>query len=775
VRPALVGALLLNLALVASACADGSAEEERRFGRFRPRAEQVLYYNNFEEPEYVDPGLLTGHPDSFVASQLFEGLTEPDPKTLEARPGVAERWSVSDDGLEYRFFLREDARWSDGEKVVAKDFVYAWERVLRPTTAARYGYQLYALDGARGYNEGRVKRIVGENRRPRRAPYVVLGAGRPPEPPAIHGFAPDAKVWLVDSNLRTPAGETSVFLLEEPKDDAHVVTELDPGELGLVLVRRVQSGTEDRPGHVAPDAWVQLRPAAGGGAAWVRERLVKPAFPSVNARRVEGARHFEDRQALRAESDPASEILGYVDDDEEVELVRVADGWGRVQQMSTGQVGWVPEESLDDVAGDRQWFYVRVLRDAGSVEGPPLPQPWAQEGWVPGRYLFADATVLGVEAASDKELVVHLERPTPYFLSLTSFSALRPVPRRVVERWGREWTRPEHIVTNGPFHLDFHRARDRMELVRSETYWDRRNVQLDRVVIYSVSDVHTNVNLFRAGYLDAMISAKLPVELVAGLRDKRDYVAGPYLATYFVRLNTTVKPLDDVRVRRALNLAIDKKLLTERLLRGGQEVATHIVPPGMPDYPVIDGDGHDPKRARELLAEAGFPGGKGFPRLEFLFNTSEDHRLIAEFLQRQWHDVLGVDIGLANQEWKTFLKKLHAMDYQLTRSGWIGDYVDPNTFLEMWVSGGGNNETGYANDDYDALITRASQERDAKTRARLLADAEAMLNRDVPFLPLFYYVNNFLLAPEVRGYHPNLLDEHPLKHVWIDPDALDAR
>jgi oligopeptide transport system substrate-binding protein len=265
-----------------------------------------------------------------------------------------------------------------------------------------------------------------------------------------------------------------------------------------------------------------------------------------------------------------------------------------------------------------------------------------------------------------------------------------------------------------------------------------------------------------------MISAKLPVELVVGLRDKRDYVSGPYLATYFIRLNTRVKPLDDVQVRQALNLAIDKRLLTERLLRAGQEVATHVVPPGMAGYPVVEGDDYDPERARALLAEAGFPEGQGFPHLDFLFNTSEDHRLIAEFLQRQWHDVLGISVGLANQEWKTYLKKLHSMDYEIARSGWIGDYVDPNTFLSLWVSGGGNNETGYANPSYDALIEAAADESDAGKRLLLLAQAEAILNRDVPFVPLFYYVNNFLLAPEVRGLAPNLLDEHPLRDVWID-------
>lgn len=764
-------ALLLSLSLAGCSSADDEDEGER-FGRLKAREGQVLYYNNFEEPEYLDPGLLTGHPDSFIAMQLFEGLTEPDPKTLAPRPGVATSWFESDDGLTWRFLLREDARWSDGRHVTAHDFVYAWERVLRPSTAARYAYQLYPVKGARGYSRGTLKRISGENARPRRPPFVVMGVLRPPEPPALYPFEDGMRVELLDSNLRRPKGEAAVVLRETPSDDAKVVGRLGSDEMALLLARQVPEGAEEEPGETAPGSWAQVRPPGGSTAAWAREDQLQAAFPSVNGRRVEGLRRYEDRQPLRAQADPDSEILGYADDDDEVELLSFGAGYGKVLHLSSGKVGHMPLEALDDVGGDRHWFYVR-LADNAPVDGvgPPRPQQFASEGWLPGRNLFSDASVLGLRAESDRELVVELERPTPYFVQLTSFSALRPVPAWAVERDGHEWTRPENIITNGPFHLAWHRPRDRLELERSPTFHSKKDVRLERAVIYAVSDVHTNVNLFRAGYLDAMISAKLPVELVAGLKDKRDYVAGPYLATYFLRLNTREPPLDDVRVRQALNLAVDKRLLTERLLRAGQEVATHVVPPGMPGYPVVEGEGHDPERARQLLAEAGYPGGEGFPRIELLFNTSEDHRLVAEFLQRQWHDELGVPISLVNQEWKTYLKKLHSGDYEIARSGWIGDYVDPNTFLSLWVTGGGNNGTGYSNPAYDALIERAENEGDDKERMALLAQAEALLNEDVPFLPLFYYVNNFLLAPEVQGIYPNLLDEHPLRDVYIELDG----
>jgi oligopeptide transport system substrate-binding protein len=762
----LTATLLLTIAALVG-CADDPGD---RFGRFRPRDEQVLYFNNFEEPEYLDPGLLTGHPDSFVASQLFEGLTEPDPKTLKTVPGVASRWST-DDGRVWTFHLRDDARWSDGTPVTAHDFVYAWERVLRPSTAARYAYQLYPLKHARRYNAGEVKRIADDRARPRRAPFVLEGDVGAVAPPVLESFPPNARVLLEDSNLRR-AREGSVVLRDEPEPDAARVAELGDAP-GLVVAVRPPPGVGFAAGKRDPDTWVQLRPPGGGVAGWCREAEVTVAYPNLNLRRVDA---LADRFPLRSGPSEDSPVRAWVEDDAEVELLELrakgdaknASAWGRAYDPLSGAIGWAPLDHLDDVTGDRHWFYVEVDDFRPSVF--PEDARFARRGWLPARHLFADGSVLGFRATGDHTLVVELERPTPYFLSLTHFSALRPVPRAAVEAHGARWTRPEHIVTSGPFHLVMHRPRDRMELVRSKTYWDKDAVQLDRAVIYAVSDVHTNVNLFRAGYLDAMHSAKLPVELVPGLRDKRDYVAGPYLATYFVRLNTTVKPLDDVRVRQALNLAVDKSLLTGKLLGGGQVTATHIVPPGLPGYPVVEGAAFDVAKAKQLLAEAGFPGGQGFPKLEFLYNTSEEHRVVAEYLQRQWRDNLGVDIRLANQEWKTFLKKLHTMDYQLTRSGWIGDYLDPNTFLEMWVTGGGNNETGYANPAYDALIARAAETRDPAARAAVFVEAEQMLNRDVPFVPLYYYVNNFLLAPEVNGIHTNLLDEHPLKHVTVSAD-----
>jgi oligopeptide transport system substrate-binding protein len=757
-RQVLIGAAGLSLA--GSACSD--PEPTGRFGRYREREGQTLFFNNFAEPEYLDPALLTGHPDAFVARQLFEGLVESHPQTLAPEPGVAERWEVSADGRHVVFYLRDDARWSDGTGVTAHDFVYSWERVLRPSTAARYAYQLYPVAGARLYNQGRIMRVLYEHVRPRRPPFVLFGTSGARITPTLESFAAGATVRLVASNLRVARERSELPLLASPDDAAETVATLDPSTIAVVLARRVPPGADDQPGTPAPEAWVQLRQPAGRRAGWTRESNVRDAFPSVDMRRVEGERRGE-RSALRAGPDVATEIVAFADDEDEVEVLERQGPMQRVRHVVTGLTGWVHEDVLDDAVGDRNWFFVEVMRggrDSG-LEGTAL------RGWLPARDLTADASVLGLRAPDRYRLEVTLEAPTPYFVSLCSLPTLRPVPQRVVERKGRAWTRPEHIVTNGPFHLVLHQPRDRMELVRSASYHGRDAVGLDRAIVYAIEDEHTSVNMYRAGYLDASLSAKLPVELVPQLRRRSDYVSSPYFATYFVKLNTNKAPLHDTRVRRALNLAVDKQLLCERLLRGGQTAATHLVPPGLPGYPVVEGEEHDPALARELLAEAGFPGGQGFPTLSYLYNTSEHHRTVAEYLQRQWLDELGIDVRLANQEWKTYLQHLHSLDYDICKSGWIGDYLDPNTFLDLFVTNGGNNETGFSDAAYDALIEKTQRMPAGEERMALLADAERMVGEATPIVPLYYFVNNFLRAPEVEGYHSNLLDEHTLKHVRL--------
>jgi oligopeptide transport system substrate-binding protein len=242
----------------------------------------------------------------------------------------------------------------------------------------------------------------------------------------------------------------------------------------------------------------------------------------------------------------------------------------------------------------------------------------------------------------------------------------------------------------------------------------------------------------------------------------------PYYGSYFYRFNTTRKPLDDPRVRLALNLAVDRETLARDVLKAGEAPATRLTPPGAGYECGASSGGYDPERARQLLAEAGFPGGQGFPKLELLYNTSEQHATIGEVLQRMWKENLGIEIGLYNQDWKVYLDSMTKLDFDICRGAWIGDIMDPINFIELFLSGGGNNRTGWSSPGYDALVQQAyaTPERDA--RHALLCEAETLLLQEAPIMPLYFYSTKYLMSQEVQGMVPNVLDYRRWKDMWLD-------
>jgi oligopeptide transport system substrate-binding protein len=250
-----------------------------------------------------------------------------------------------------------------------------------------------------------------------------------------------------------------------------------------------------------------------------------------------------------------------------------------------------------------------------------------------------------------------------------------------------------------------------------------------------------------------------------------DFHTFNYLGTYFIRFNLTRKPFDDVRVRKALALAIDKRRIVERVTRGGEQPASNFVPLGTANYDSPAGLGYDPKRARELLAEAGFPGGKNFPRMEYMFNAGAGggriHAEVAIELQQMWRDTLGVDIELRQLEMQVYLTEQDQLHYDLSRSSWIGDYNDANTFLGMFVTNDGNNRTGWSNSHYDELIRKANAITDVPARKKLFQEAETILVRDeLPIVPLFFYEGiNYFDTNKIAGVYNNVVDVHPLNAI----------
>ena len=505
---------------------------------------QILHLGNGAEPMGLDPQIVTGVPEHHIISALIEGLVTENKKNLNPEPGTAERWETSEDGLVWKFHLREDAKWSNGDPVTANDFVESYQRMLTPSLGSQYAYMLHVVKNAEAYNSGKLK----------------------------------------------------------------------------------------------------------------------------------------------------------------------------------------------------------------------------------------DFSQVGFEAINDKQLNITLKAPTPYFLSLLNHYSWFPVHIPSIKKHGgidkpdNRWTLPGNFVGNGPFILDKWEINKVIVVKKSSTYWDRKTVKLEEIHFHPISDVEVEERAFRSGQIH--VSNTIPLNKIEVYRkkDAEKLRIDTYLGTYFYRLNTKRKPLDDKRVRMALALAVDRESIVRNIHYRTVKVAGNITPPGTGGY-TYQGSPlkYDPDKARQLLAEAGFPGGQGFPKLSVLYNSSEQHRRMAEVIQQMWKKNLGIEIELANEEWKVYLKTSQEMDYDISRAGWIGDYPDANTFLDMWLTDGGNNYTGFSLVEYDKLIADAANAPSVEARLALFQKAEGLLMEEMPILPIYFYTARYLIDPQVREWHPTILNHHPYKHVYLAP------
>jgi oligopeptide transport system substrate-binding protein len=508
---------------------------------------QEIVFNNLSEPASLDPALFTDNVSGNLAQQLYEGLTFYDPKTLEPRPGVAEKWEVSADGKIYTFTLRENAKWSNGEQVTADDYVYSWTRTLSPIIkesgkAAPYVEKLKYLKNGLAYNKGDIK----------------------------------------------------------------------------------------------------------------------------------------------------------------------------------------------------------------------------------------DASQIGVRAKDKRTLEVTLENPTPYFLSLTSFYTLYPVHKATVEKFGADWTKPGNLVGNGAFKLSEWAVKDKIVLLKNEHYWDAKNVWLEKVTALPTEDSDTATAQFEKGEIDW--SRTIPARAIDQWKGKPETQIWPGLTLQYVSLNFKRPPVNDARVRKALYLAIDRKSLVEKVLKDGSIPAYTAVPPTFDGYNTGTGAlapkglGEDVTQAKRLLSEAGFPDGRGFPRITVYYNTNPTHKVVYEFLQQEWKDKLGIDITIENMEFPVLIEKRQRHDFEMARNGWGADYVDPNTFLgDLFVTGVGNNVEDYSNPKFDDLIKQAGSTQDKATRYKALAEAEKILiEQDTAIVPLYFSAHRNLTKTWIKGMSYNGLEWHYLKFVYTE-------
>ena len=530
--------LMLMLFISLTGC--GSGESNVSLGN----KTGILYWGNGTEPASLDPHIATGVPEHHIMSSVMEGLVLKDRRSLEPRPGVAESWTISDDGRVYTFKLRDDARWSNGDPHIANDYVWSWWRALQPALGNQYAYML---------------------------------------------------------------------------------------------------------------------------------------FPIKNAKR----------------------------------------------------------------------YYDRETEDFGDV---------------------------GVKALDQRTLQVTLTNPTPYFLQLLDHYSLFPVHQATIEKFGNadqrgtRWSYEGNLVSNGPFKLDEWKINRHITVTRNLHYWDNDNVALNGIVFKPVENTVTEERMFRAGQLH--VTSSVPADKISTYRksNSTELKIAPYLGTYFYRLNIKTPQLQDRRVRRALGMAIDREKLVENITKGGQIPAYTMTPPGTMGYYPKSTLAFDPEGAKNLLSEAGYPNGEGFPAIEILYNTNEGHRKIAVALQEMWKEYLNIDIKLLNQEWKVYLATESAGDYQISRGGWIGDYVDPNNFLDMFLCGGGNNRTGWCNEEYDRLILEVAPSQSShEERLAVFQQAETMLLDDMPIIPVYTYTSVKLVDSSVENLDGNIMNQAMYKDIYLSP------
>lgn len=371
---------------------------------------------------------------------------------------------------------------------------------------------------------------------------------------------------------------------------------------------------------------------------------------------------------------------------------------------------------------------------------------------------------VAIKALDAKTFQVQLVGPAPYFVDMTAHSAFGPAPKWAIEKYGDQWTKPGNLVSNGAYVLKEWKAQDYIYVVKNPNYWDAKNVKLKDIKYLMSDNTSTNYKMFKAGAVDWMLG--ISADMIDEIKLRKDYQASAQFATYYLNLNNQRKPFDDVRVRRAFAGAIDKQTLVDKVLKGGQIPTDEFSPP-MAGYTPQKGVGFNVAEAKKNLADAGYPNGQGFPTLTYVYNTSAGHKLIAEFVQQQLKANLNVDIVLQNMEFKSLIELRNKHDFTIARDGWVGDYLDPNTMLELFITGSGNNSGDHRNPAFDKLMDDAMKS-SGDTRMKMLMEAEKLLmTQDQAIIPLYHYVNQDMVdTSKWGGWYANPIGYHPPKFIF---------
>jgi oligopeptide transport system substrate-binding protein len=389
---------------------------------------------------------------------------------------------------------------------------------------------------------------------------------------------------------------------------------------------------------------------------------------------------------------------------------------------------------------------------------------------------LADFDKVGFRVHDARTLEIQLDGPTPYFPLMLTHYTWFPVHPGTIDAFdaftSRDsgWTRPDNYVGNGPFTLAEWRPNQRIIVAKSPTYWDRDAVALRAIHFFPVQDTQTANRMFQTGQLHK--TNAVPFNLRDRYRETGDTALreDPMFATGYMGLNTRHEGLTDARVRQALSLALDRALIIDQVTKNGRP-AGGFVPPQIEGYPAGEALPFDPDRARQLLAEAGYPGGEGFPELEFMVANTDTSRTFAEVVQAMWQSELGISIEILNKEWQVLISEMDSGNFDIFLLSWIGDYLDPATFLKIMRTGDGNNRTGFSNPAFDALLAEANQQASLPARYALLARAEAILLESLPIIPITWSRHMYLIHEDVSGWNPKPLMDQPYKAVRLVPEA----
>ena len=422
-------------------------------------------------------------------------------------------------------------------------------------------------------------------------------------------------------------------------------------------------------------------------------------------------------------------------------------------------------DGKDVTAGDFEYAWKRLVDPATAAD-----YSYMIDGVVNANEIIngeKDPSELAVKAVDDKTFEVTLTTDLPYFEEICAFPATMPVREDIIEENGDQWTfDPSTYISNGSYKLTEWTHNSQIVMEKNENYYDYENLGPETITFKLMDDANAMLSGFKSGELDYIQEApqaELPSLIASG-----DMKIVDYLGTYYVCFQTQKAPFDDPKVREAFTLAVDRTYIVDKVTQSGQVEAGAYVPSGISDADGGDfreegGDYYAPtdadyeancEKARQLLAEAGYPNGEGFPVVEYLYNTNDAHKAVAEALQNMWEQELGVTVTLNNQEWAAFLQTRKDGDFSIARNGWISDYNDPISFLDMWMTGGGNNDAQYANPEYDSLIKQAKTTSDATERMKLLHEAEDILvGQDYVVDPLYFYTQKYMLADGIEGMY----------------------